>query len=209
MQLTIIADTHGDHEALGSMSGEVLIHCGDVLNLFNEPWNDLVLERIDAWFGRQEFDLILCIGGNHDVELQRLSASGHKPFENAHYLEGEEYTFEGVKFFGAPWVPHLQGHAFFVEDDSLAEKWEHIPGDVDVLITHTPPYGIMDTSSAGLVLGCPHLSRKLAQLNPGVHCFGHVHKGSGVEKRDNTTFINAALVNRDYKICRRPFIVEI
>jgi len=58
MKISVISDTHNEHEKLGRLSGEVLVHCGDLFNLFGHV--DDELERIDEWFGQQDFDLILC-----------------------------------------------------------------------------------------------------------------------------------------------------
>jgi Icc-related predicted phosphoesterase len=207
MQLTIISDTHGTHERLGKLSGDVLIHCGDMFNMFYQSSEDIHL--MDAWFGRQDFALILCTGGNHDFELQKRSAECDDPFSNAVYLENRSHEYLGVKFFGAPWVPDLYGQAFFVEDSDLADKWSKIPSDVDVLITHTPPSGVLDVSSSGLELGCRHLMAAVEASEPKLHCFGHVHASSGIVKHGNTTFINAALVNRQYELNHLPYTFKI
>ena len=207
MKLTVISDTHGNHDRLGRLRGDVLIHCGDMFNMFRQSHEDF--HRMDAWFGEQDFDLILCIGGNHDVELQKRSLHTQQPFRNAVYLENSAFEFEGIRFFGAPWIPGLCGQAFFVEDEALPEKWSAIPPDVDVLITHTPPDGILDLSSSGLQLGCPHLRSALERTTPTVHCFGHVHASSGTHSNGTTTFVNAALVNSRYQLRHPPYELEL
>ena len=167
MKLTVISDTHGKQGKLGCLSGDVLIHCGDMFNMFNQSNEDF--DRMDEWFGEQDFDLILCVGGNHDFELQKRSTYVAQPFKNAVYLEGSAFEFKGVRFFGAPWIPDLSGQAFFVEDRALPELWAKIPADVDVLITHTPPGGILDVSSRGLKLGCHHLLSAIEKTQPSIH----------------------------------------
>jgi len=63
MKLVIISDTHGRHDELGTLRGDVLIHCGDSGNGFSgHPYD---LDRLDAWFGQQEFERILCIGAGY------------------------------------------------------------------------------------------------------------------------------------------------
>ena len=203
MKLTIISDTHLNHEKLGVMSGDVLIHCGDMFDLYGSSIGDM--KRMDEWFGRQQFDLILCIGGNHDHDLEKSVKDTPQPFKNAVFLDGNSYEHRGVKFFGASWVPDLYRHAFFKEDDELAYEWEKIPNDTDVLITHTPPINVLDKSGKGLILGCPHLSQHIDRVKPRVHCFGHVHASAGVLEKEGTTYINASMVNRQHKIIREPF----
>ena len=68
MKLVIISDTHGRHEELGTLRGDVLIYCGDSGNGFTRHASDV--DRLDDWFGQKELDRILCIGGNHDFEMQ-------------------------------------------------------------------------------------------------------------------------------------------
>lgn len=207
MKLTVISDTHGDQEQLGRLSGDVLIHCGDMFNLFEQRDDDF--ERMDAWFGEQDFDLILCTGGNHDFELEKRAKDVLNPFKNAIYLEDQSYEYGGLRFFGSPWVPDLYGHAFYADSDELEERWAAIPGDTDVLITHTPPAGILDVSSRGLVLGCRHLFDAVSRISPKVHCFGHVHASSGTRHYGDTRYVNAALVNSRYQIKRVPFEMEL
>jgi len=204
MKLTIISDTHGEHDKLGVLAGEVLIHCGDMFNMFGSADDDF--GRMDEWFGKQEFDLILCVGGNHDFELEKHASYTRTPFKNAVYLEGEEFEYLGVKFYGAPWVPQLRGQAFYKDDADLVLAWSQIPTDVDVLITHTPPSGVLDVSSRGLQLGCEHLSAELKSRTPALHCFGHVHASSCIHKIGGTTYINAAQVNRQYQLSRQPYV---
>ena len=205
MKLTIISDTHLDQETLGVMSGDVLIHCGDMFNLFGGSSDDF--ERMDEWFGKQQFDLILCTGGNHDVEIERQLKHTPQPFKNAVFLNGERYEHKGVKFYGAPWVSDLSRHAFFMENEDLADAWEKIPNDTDILITHTPPRGVLDKSSRGRVVGCPYLAENIERVKPRLHCFGHIHHSSGVVKKHGRTYINASMVNSQHRIIRGAYEV--
>lgn len=207
MKLTIISDTHGEHEKLGEMSGDVLIHCGDMFDIDSGNPDDI--ERIDEWFSRQQFDLILCVGGNHDSELEMRLQSTEKPFKHAVCLQGTAYEHAGIKFFGAPWVPQLQGQAFYQNDAQLEERWFDIPWDTDVLITHTPPAGVLDVSSMGLKLGCSYLSDAIEIEPPILHCFGHVHASSGIHKGKSTTYVNAAMVNSLHELSRTPYEYEL
>jgi Icc-related predicted phosphoesterase len=207
MELTIISDTHGAQEKLGCLSGDVLIHCGDMFNMFSQSDNEF--EKMDEWFGKQDFDLILCIGGNHDFKLEERSKFDNQPFKNAVYLEGAGYQYGGYNFFGAPWVPELHGQAFYNDENGLVEKWSDIPKNVDILITHTPPAGILDVSSRGLTLGCHFLTAAIERCRPIVHCFGHVHASSGVHKANGITYVNAALANSRYELSRQPYEMEL
>lgn len=201
MRLVIVSDTHCRHEELGTLESDVLIHCGDMLDLFDEAPGQI--EAVDAWFGKQAFDLILCTGGNHDFALERKRLLG-QPFVNATYLEDSGFDYHGVKFWGAPWVPDLREHAFYQSPEGLAEAWAAIPGDVDVLITHTPPYGVLDRSRNGESRGCPGLLSEMGRLNLRLHCFGHVHASAGRINKGRTEYVNASSVDSQLSIRHKP-----
>lgn len=200
--LTLIGDTHLRHRELGNLSGDVLIHVGDFFDLF-QPGAGSIAE-IDDWFAAQQFNLILCIAGNHDFPLWRRQLSNRQVFKHAVYLEDQSIQYKGIKFHGSPWVPFLPDHAFFADDRRLTEKWAGVPDDTDVLITHTPPYGVLAKSSRGRELGCPQLAERVRQINPTLHCFGHVHASGGILKQGETSYVNAASTAKDNLPLRKP-----
>ena len=207
MRIVVISDTHGKHDEIGVLSGDVLIHCGDSCNGFRSDPADVV--RLDAWFGRQRFDRILCIGGNHDFALQELTADGRRALHNAEYLEDREYRYKGLRFYGSPWTPELPEWAYFQPDHAIASRWARIPDDTDVLITHTPPRDVLDRDRSGQRLGCPHLRRRVGEVRPTLHCFGHVHASSGAIDIAGITFVNAALVNRRFEVTKGAYVFDL
>ena len=55
-----------------------------------------------------------------------------------------------------------------------------IPNNIDILITHGPPKGILGTCSDGFDAGCSDLSYEIwNRVKPKVHLFGHIHEGYG------------------------------
>ena len=91
-------------------------------------------------------------------------------------------TVDEIKFYGSPWQPKHFTMAFNLSRGvALAEKWRMIPPDVDVLITHTPPYQTLDQTCSGLHCGCEELSRCFDEnlISPRLHVFGHIHEQHG------------------------------
>ena len=208
MRLVVIGDTHGKHEELGVLEGDVLIHCGDFCDGFRKDPRDV--ENIDAWFAKQQVELILCVGGNHDFGAEERIENGEPIFEHAVWLMDEAHEHRGVKFFGSPWVPHLQGWAFYLSEVELREKWSLIPDDTDVLITHTPPGGILDQPrSRQINCGCEHLLRRVRKVRPRFHLFGHNHASAGLEKDGPTTFVNASVVDSKLEVVRGALTFDI
>jgi Icc-related predicted phosphoesterase len=207
LRIVLISDTHGKHEELGTLSGDVLIHCGDFCDGFENDGAHIA--AIDAWFLRQDFERIICIGGNHDFVAQERHAKGIPVFENAIFLQDQEYVFGGMTFYGAPWLPDLSGWAYYLPDAERKDKWNLIPHYADILITHTPPFGILDSPRAGGKIGCPYLRAVVAEIAPKLHCFGHVHASAGRWFDKQTTFVNASVIDSDYFIRHRPTVFDV
>ncbi len=131
MKLVIISDTHGRHEELGVLEGDVLIHCGDVCSNYDVDDS----EQVDKWFSKQRFSKILFVGGNHDQLLQQCAAKGQLVFQHAEYLQDTAYTYKGIRFYGASWLSNLLD----LDEDALDRKWQQIPAKTDILITHILP----------------------------------------------------------------------
>lgn len=207
MRIVIISDTHGRHRELKRLEGDVLVHCGDFCDGFMNDGS--MLADVDDWFGGLEFDTILCIGGNHDFVPERLHAEGKPVFENAIYLADAAYEVNGVSFYGTPWIPDLKRWAHFKSDEERAEKWRQIPTGIDVLITHTPPQGILDKPRSGKSIGCALLRQAIDRVRPQIHCFGHVHASPGCKSERGTEFINATVVNSEMEVKYAAVIREV
>lgn len=207
MRLVLISDTHGKHDDIGGLSGDVLIHCGDFCHGLLNDGSDLL--QIDDWFAAQDFQLILCIGGNHDFVAQRRREQVEPVFQNAVYLQDESYQFGGRTFYGSPWLPDLDGWAYFLKDAHRRRKWKLIPRETDVLITHTPPHGMLDRPRTGNHVGCKHLQKAIRGLPLRVHCFGHVHASYGVYREANRVSVNASLVNSELELARAPVEIDL
>eukprot|EP01105_Mastigella_eilhardi_P020398 TRINITY_DN4855_c0_g1_i2.p2 TRINITY_DN4855_c0_g1~~TRINITY_DN4855_c0_g1_i2.p2 ORF type:complete len:102 (-),score=31.31 TRINITY_DN4855_c0_g1_i2:16-321(-) len=76
-------------------------------------------------------------------------------------------------------------------------EWKKIPGDTDVLLTHGPPYDILDRTERGHNVGCNALrtwitTNQQTKGKPLVHVFGHVHEAHGETELGGTRFFNVA-----------------
>ena len=82
--------------------------------------------------------------------------------------------------------------------------------DIDVLITHSPPYGIGD-KSIGIDnhFGSISLLEKVMEIKPKVHIFGHIHTGNRYMRENGIDFYNVSIVDEFYKVVYKPTIIEI
>jgi Icc-related predicted phosphoesterase len=118
--------------------------------------------------------------------------------DNCYYLDGESIEIEGLKFHGIP---------LFMEEimDGTYDKLiDNIPTDTDVLITHQPPTDIFSGD-----FGDYFLTKKVNQIKPQYHLFGHAHEQYGKIKMGKTTYVNAALVSNHYEMLFKPILIEL
>lgn len=66
--------------------------------------------------------------------------------------------------------------------------------EIDIMLTHGPPSGILDTTKWDESAGCQHLRRAVQRCRPRVHCFGHIHEGWGAERMNWVTKTSERIV---------------
>lgn len=215
MRIVCIADSHGKYSGttMDLPKGDVLVHAGDLCSF------GTISELATAvkWLGSLNYLYIVVIGGNHDRPLQKLPKEARELMDNQglKYLEDEATTIRGVKFYGSPWTPTFMNWSFMADRPTIREQWAKIPTDTNVLITHGPPYGILDPGAFEPHAGCIDLFDEYERIHPEVHVFGHLHSGYG--RRDValnpdghvTTLVNASLVDEGYIPINQAQVVEL
>lgn len=209
MKITFISDTHTRHRELLLPEGDLLVHAGDIMN---SGYSKHEVRDFCEWFSQQAYEHKVFIAGNHDriFEIDSVEATllvrEHK---NIAYLEDSLVDLEGVKIYGSPWQPEFYNWAFNIPRGSkeMEEKWELIPQETDILITHGPPQGHLDISGAPWNqgdLGCSLLRERIEEVKPKIHVFGHIHGSYGYKFHNGTHFINASVLNERYELVNDP-----
>ena len=203
MKIVAISDTHNKHKNITIPEGDVIVHAGDISSM---GYKHEVIHFFE-WFSKLPHTHKILIAGNHDFFFQ-LPESIVKEIlpQNITYLYDEEVIIDGIKFWGSPYTPIFGSWAFMESRPELEERWKNIPNDVNVLITHGPPYGILDYE-----IGDKELKNRLMTIptNPKAHIFGHIHEGYGIDTKGVTKFINASILNEKYEVVNQPIIIEI
>ena len=197
MRIVAIADTHGICPSLPE--GDVLIHAGDgtMLGTLEEA------NTLDDWFGSLDFEHIIYVPGNHDFSFEQSAI-----LRNALVLHSMGIMIDGVKFWGSPYAPIFGAWAFMRSEGSLEYIWQMIPHDTDILITHGPPYGILDKTLDGRNVGSTTLRGWVDTFKPSVHLFGHIHEAFGMISLDKTFFGNVSIVSEYCQYVNKPLVMN-
>jgi Icc-related predicted phosphoesterase len=221
MKIVIISDTHGMHDHLPDHlpEGDVLIHAGDCTNVGTQSGTRQFVE----WFQNLKgYDTKIFIAGNHDWSFYRKPAWLYDFINDENlsqsdcvYLEDSEFTIETpefsrpIKFYGSPWQPPFMNWAFNAPEEQLFKIWEKIPDDTDVLITHGPANGVLDTVIGRYEhLGSTTLTERINKIKPKIHICGHIHSGRGIIEKDGVLYINASTATEEYDMTNKPIVLE-
>ena len=133
------------------------------------------------------------------------------------YLCDSSFEYEGKRFYGTPWIADLSRWAFYLDNDSLMEKYKNIPKKCDVIITHMPPKieGLGEVIQGGCFntgenYGSQELAEVLKTKDFKYALCGHVHSGQHLPvDLDGKKLVNVSLKNEDYNEMYYPFCFEI
>lgn len=221
-KIVCISDTHALHTKLRIHDCDLLIHAGDHSSTGNirESFNFL------NWFSHQPARHKVMIAGNHDFSFQKNDMRAYVP-SNVTYLENEVIKIEDLVIFGSPWTPYFYDWAFNGTDEEQGDRlgpnlnklWSECPENVDIMITHGPPYQILDKNREGQSCGSKMLLKHLERIQPRFNICGHIHEGRGSHEikwqsgRSTTTLVyNVASVGREYgnnELMSNPIVIWI
>ena len=219
-----ISDTHSKTDSLKVPAGDVLLHAGDFSNIGHEE--DVV--KFNSFLGSLPHKYKVVIAGNHDISFdteeyaktlwknfshkQKLDSNRLKSLlNNALYLEDFGCELLGFRIYGSPWQPEFFSWGFNLKrGQSLLDKWNKIPDNTDILMTHGPPIGHGDLCKHGGRAGCVELLSTIQKrVKPKVHVFGHIHEGYGQTTDGNTVYINASTCTLSYLPIQAPIVFDL
>ena len=208
MKIVAISDTHGMHDKVNVPDGDLLIHAGDFCSYGTRQ----DLEDFCLWLKVLPHKYKIVVAGNHDRIAQENFAFTNGVIDSAGaiYLEDDLAVINGIKIYGSPWTPIFMNWYFMSNRGAdIAKKWAKIPFDTDVLVTHGPPYGIMDKVNH-LSQGCEDLLCRIKELDLLAHVFGHIHEGYGHGQVSfSPMMVNASICNDKYKPINKPIVFEV
>jgi predicted phosphohydrolase len=206
IRIVCISDTHELHRELDVPPGDMLIHAGD-FTFFSKRKSQV--RDFDDWLGSLPHRHKIVTPGNHEFLLE-AEPEMRRAITNAVLLIDAGITVAGLKIWGSPVTP-LYGGAFGMSNPADRRRhWRKIPDSTDILVTHGPPYGVLDTAPGStLHEGCPELLEAVIRIEPRLHVFGHVHGAYGILRSQLTVFANAALFGAEGDLDRVPVVLEL
>ncbi len=183
IRILCVSDYHRDAAAAANVEKlaerekvDVVLNAGDFLS---QEFASKVLEKT-------KFRTFV-VRGNWDGEIRIRN-------RKVSMLSCRVIDFKGYRFMGAD-------YRHYCDLGELAKGFE--PGRL-ILLTHDPPFDILDMSFFGSSAGSVELREFVEKMRPALHVFGHIHESAGVVKHRGTIFVNAALPE-----FRKAAIVEL
>jgi len=226
MKIIAISDIHGYLPKIED-SADIMLIAGDVMPLNiqrNMVESKLWLEGAFAeWVDSIRVDRVFLVGGNHDFYLENILPSQVMSLEQSAkklcYVNGLVMYMDSLckvwSIYGSPYC-HIYGSwAFMHEDYWLEQKYLDIPDEVDIIISHDPPFAlgdadiILDDGRAALGhIGNKPLSERLSRVNYKLLVCGHIHSGDHVFNETHRV-VNVSYLNEHYRPHYKPFTIEL
>ena len=209
MNFVFLSDTHCRHNEISVPRADCFIFCRDM----SYRGDLLEIKDFSLFLQSLPHKYKIVIAGNHDFSFEderRHQAEELIRSSGAEYLNDSGIQIGKIKFWGSPIQPYFYNWAFNrVRGEEIKKHWDLIPKDTDILITHGPPKGILDKTKRGEEAGCEELLKKVLEVQPKIHVFGHIHEAYGILQKDQTVYINASNLNLSYQYTNPPIEWEL
>jgi len=223
-KIDLISDTHNSHEKIGLPGGDLLIHAGDATMAGKVP----EMMKFLAWYARQDYKYKIFVPGNHDwvCESEPSLIARECADRGIVLLNDSGVVVEGINIWGSAVQPWFHDWAFNRQRGAdIRKHWDLIPEDTEILVTHGPPYQILDQiyerhgrlnknkdtieeKNIQTSVGCQDLFLKILQTKIKLHVFGHIHETGGYKYWDQRTFVNASALDGQY-VFRSPGYIHV
>jgi len=215
-KIICMSDSH-TYENFEAPEGDILIHSGDIS--FRGTFAEM--NKGMQWLGKfpHKFKIFVC--GNHDW-LGEKDPSLMKALAEENgiiYLDDSGIEIMGLRIWGSPVQPAFCNWAFNRKrGEEIARHWTKIPDNTQILITHGPPFGILDVNTEEPYhkhlgpehLGCEELRKRVDQLKDlKLAVWGHIHSSHGEEFINGVKFVNASVLDESYNVVYKPIVVNL
>lgn len=228
LKIVAISDLHGNLPIIEEPA-DIMLLAGDIIPLniqFNKPKSSKwFLGPFADWVYELPVDKVFAVPGNHDAFLEtvgygalrdiRLACNGKVEFlinETTYWIDtyGQKWSI-----FGTPYCHMFGNWPFMLEDDELTKKFEQIPDNIDIIISHDPPFGfgdvdivMEDPARMWEHIGNTPLTKRLFDVQYQLLVCGHIHSGDHLFNEIHKC-ANVSLLDENYKVRYKPFYKEL
>lgn len=216
MRIVAVSDIHCRWPTITIPECDLLISCGD----YSFRGERHVVKNFHKWLNKQPARHIISVQGNHELwvekNFQEARMVAIEACPRVHFVEEDLIEIEGIKIFCSAWTPFFMNWAYNAfRGEEIQQHWKKIPDVVNILVTHGPPYGILDELvypdgiGKGEFVGCEDLLNVVKRIKPDLHFFGHIHNWGGNEWHiDGTSFYNTSICDEMYYPANSVTIVD-
>ena len=187
VRFVCISDTFDQLQNLIIPDGDVLIHAGN----FTNYGSTVEFHSTKSILKKLPHKYKIIVPGNNDI-------TQYDPFAlypNIIFLKYASTNVYGYNIYGGP----------SLSDDPIPINHDLIPSNIDIVISHRPPYGILDGKSQGEA----YLLNQIQKVKPLYHVFGHVCESHGTLYKNGTTFINASICDENNIIRHESIVFDL
>lgn len=231
MKICAISDLHGYLPEIEK--SDILLIAGDIspLNIqFNKPKMKTWLETEFAyWIKSLPVDKVYLVAGNHDAYFEGINQMQMAEFRTQCgfklvYLENNwvihRHESKLYRIFGTPYCHIFGNWPFMRTDERMEEYFKSIPDEVDIIISHDPPYGIgqvdqilQTTRWSNHLLehvGNPPIAKRLSEIKYKLLVCGHIHSGDHeLFEFNGGQVVNVSIKDENYQPIYEPFYYEL
>lgn len=222
MQVVALSDTHLTHSQLEVPDGDLFLFAGD----FESTSISRLRAQLD-WLQQLPHKYKVFIAGNHDFIFQTTAInlifteySVHKPLAQSllqasapglYYLENSGVIINKKLIWGTPNTPSFGSWAFMESEAKLGRRFQQMPQKLDILISHGPPYGILDKTETGIHAGSSALLEASNLREIKHHLFGHIHPHYEVREQhsESRSWYNVGVTDDQLNVIHKPTIFKL
>jgi Icc-related predicted phosphoesterase len=207
MKIVAFSDIHGQYrnkelrEWFDKHPGDLLLFAGDAQCGTSDNCKHFLI-----WMNSLPYKQKILVFGNHDGDWENTMEISYK-YKTLTVLHDSFTIVDGIKIYGTPWSRKFGDWFFMLPEENLAPLFDAIPDDTNILLTHSPAFGIRDMTRRGEAAGSTNLRKRIGELKElKLHVSGHIHESYGTEVSNGVTHINASVLNEIYEVANMPII---
>ena len=210
MKIICTGCTHGSLPVIPSC--DLFLLSGDICPVYNHSVEfqvDWLNKTFLPWWKDIPCYAAYFIPGNHDFVFQSKQYQNVSDELKEECLIDEEGEYDGLLIYGTPWVPYLPGWAYCINDIAAMQRYERIPPGINLILSHSPPFGYGDRVTTGEHVGSKPLLKSIDKIKPEYIVNSHIHEDFGQYQYNDTTIYNVSYLNEQYIPTNNPVEINI